>query len=432
VQIPTSLPAEESLLALRQRRREIAHDLDRCIRDKVMPYWVRTTIRSRAPGYQLADSLSSRPRLMANLWSRIRGRAAPGFKERHLVGQSRMLFGFAHVHRAGYSDSSRDYLKAAELGYRFLTRHMLDQEFGGFVWKVDPTGRMIDPRKFLYGQAFAIYGLVEYHRATGLRPPIDLALAAYGRVQEHWHDDASGGWIEHGGRDFVPLSSRAGGGAPEIVGLKSANANLHWLEALAELYDVTGDPGVGASLAECVDLATTRFFPADPEASCLHRARDWQAVESSPAGVVSYGHNVEFAWLLIRAQQVLGIAESWAHFDALLEHALYRGFDHQRGGFFATGRGDQPASDREKIWWVQAEGLAALSEGVRHRPDSGYARALDLLLDWILHHQMLRKDGIWIWSLSAEGALRTPTKASAWKAAYHDVRAMIKFIESWK
>ena len=89
---------------------------------------------------------------------------------------------------------------------------------------------------------------------------------------------------------------------------------------------------------------------------------------ASSAGL-SYGHNVEFAWLMIRAEKVLGQKPSWDHFYALLNHALKNGYDDRRGGLYYRGFDDQPATDTEKIWWVQAEMLSALTDALKHQDD---------------------------------------------------------------
>ena len=57
--------------------------------------------------------------------------------------------------------------EAARQGYRFLLDRMWDREYGGFYWEVDRAGtRSFTPNKHLYGQAFGLYAIAEYARAT--------------------------------------------------------------------------------------------------------------------------------------------------------------------------------------------------------------------------------------------------------------------------
>jgi mannose/cellobiose epimerase-like protein (N-acyl-D-glucosamine 2-epimerase family) len=41
------------------------------------------------------------------------------------------------------------------------------------------------------------------------------------------------------------------------------------------------------------------------------------------------------------------------------------------------------------------------------------------------------KDGIWVDSVMADGQPRNTSKAHNWKANYHDVRALVKFVEAF-
>jgi mannobiose 2-epimerase len=146
---------------------------------------------------------------------------------------------------------------------------------------------------------------------------------------------------------------------------------------------------------------------------------------------LSYGHNVEFAWLIVRAETVLGRKPSWDHFYALLNHALKCGYDNERGGLYSRGFDDQPATDTEKIWWVQAEMMAALTDALKHQSDARDEAALSKELDFIKAFQADSKTGIWLYSVAADGRPKDTTLANSWKANYHDVRAMLKFVEAF-
>jgi mannobiose 2-epimerase len=275
-----------------------------------------------------------------------------------------------------------------------------------------------------------IYALVEYHRASQDPEPLRRAMDLYRLLQRRAHDPEHDGWFEHFTRDWQPLLKPYPGTELEVPGLKSANAHLHLMEALAELYEATKDPDVKKSLEESLRLNANYFYPKDAGKSCFHRQPDWKEVTDPKSAGLSYGHNVEFAWLMIRSETVLGRPASWNHFEAHLRHALKFGYDHERGGLYAKGADDQPATQTEKVWWVQAEMLAALSDALQHKSDAAYANALDQLLNFIVTYQADRADGIWFDTVTADGQPKSPAKAHSWKANYHDVRAIVKFIEA--
>ena len=416
----------------------IAEKWNSILRDALLPYWLRATVTSAA-GYRIFDNGQSWANngLSPRAWIRSLREWRDSRDLSHvrvLVSQARLLWVFSVAHRLGYGTAKHDYVSAATHGYRYLTTTMLDRERGGFYWKTHDKRGVIEPLKILYGQGFAIYALVEYHRATGLAEPLDLALSTYRTVHEACHDDINKGWIEHCDVDFKPLAGvgQQLGGVPDVVGYKSGDANLHWMEALIELYVATDDRSVRDSLIESLEIVKTRFYVPDAGIFRELRQGNWSEVPDVEAGrVTSYGHVVEFAWLMLHAERALGMSPSWSHFEALLERALKRGFDHERGGFYFKGSGDEPAFDTDKVWWVQAEGLAALTEAVNHYQTQEYQTALRSLIDWILGHQVKSADGMWIWSTDAVGRPKNLMKAGAWKAAYHEVRAITRFIAAF-
>lgn len=378
--------------------------------EKILPYWY-VAQDTRYGGYLLAD---------------------PGPpKEKSLVTQARMVWTFSLAHRKGYSSNRYDYLKAAEQGYRFLIKHFRDSQHGGYVWRTALDGAPIKEHKFVYGQAFVIYALVEYHRASRSQEPLRQARALYRTLQERAYDKTHGGWLEHFTRDWTPLPLRDPSAEAEVAGLKSANTHLHLMEAFTELYRATGDEAVRRSLEETLRINKTYFYPLEAARSCFHRNPDWSAVTDPRSAGLSYGHNVEFAWLMVEAERALGREPSWPHFYAHLEHALQHGWDAERGGLYHRGIGNEPAEDTRKIWWVQAEMLAALTEAVHHKRDAKHEAELLKLLDFIGQSLADPKDGVWYESVKADGLPLSKAKAHRWKANYHDVRALVKLIEAF-
>jgi cellobiose epimerase len=405
----TPLPSSAAFLS------DQARDLQAQLAGKIMPYWYDTAQDTNAGGYLMADDLKGR------------GVAS----EKQLVSQSRMVWGFSHAHLKGYSTAQRNYLKAAEQGYRFLLDHFLDKEQGGYFWKTDLAGKVTNDRKFIYGQSFVIYGLVEYYRASGDKAALGQALELYRTLQKHSYDTKHTGWVEHFERDWTPLKLRDPKGEVEVAGLKSANTHLHLMEALTELYDASQDRQVKQSLQEAVKINCTYFYPPNPGQSAFHREPDWSAVTDPRSAGLSYGHNVEFAWLMIRAEKVLKQKQSWSHFYAHLDHALKYGYDHERGGLYSLGKDDQPATNTDKVWWVEAEMMAALTDALVHKKNPAYSDALQKLVTFVSLYQTDPKDGIWLDSVTAEGRPKSTGKAHSWKANYHDVRAIVKFVDAF-
>jgi mannobiose 2-epimerase len=382
----------------------------------VLPYWYDTAVDWKRGGYLLSDNAT---------------KTAPPASDRMIVTQARMVWGFSHVFNQGYRDPQRDYVKAARVGYEYLVAHFLDPQNGGYYWKTDLEGKPINDRKYLYGQAFVIYAFVEYYRASHDREALERALSLYRAIQLNCHDVEHGGWGEHYTADWILITRQDDRIEIELAGLKSANSHLHWMEALTELYDATRNDDVKTSLAEALRINTTYFYPAQPDRCAFHRNPDWSFVTDPHSAGLSYGHNVEFAWLMVRAQRALGQTPAWDHFSALLEHALAHGFDRERGGLYSRGIQDLAATDTDKVWWAQAEMLAALTVSLHHEWDIRQEQALHKLINFLQAFVIDERDGIWIESVTADGHPRSQSKANDWKANYHDVRALVMFVEEF-
>jgi mannobiose 2-epimerase len=330
----------------------------------------------------------------------------------------------AHAHTKGFGTGD-EYLQAADHGYRFLVEHFFDPVHGGFVWATDRTGRAVEDEKVLYGQAFAIYCFVEYARAGRGDEPIQRALELYRVVDEKLHDRVHGGWDEYVAADWGPLDPGERRFGVDVIGRKSGDSHLHWMEALTELYGATGDADVRSSLEEVVDVTERHLFPPDPSRVQQYCFADWSP-DPHHVDYSSYGHSVEEAWLRILAERALGIEPAWERLWRYVDHVLDHGFDHRRGGVYSS-----PSMRDDKVWWVQAEMVAALTDALVHRYDARHVAALAQVLGFVERHQVDRTDGVWLYVVTARGHRRRPVKADVWKVGYHEVRAGVKLVDAF-
>jgi len=413
----TVLPAATPPPGTKERFVQWSARMKSDLQNKVFPYWYDKTVDWENGGYLLDAT--------------IEGQGKP--KDKMIVSQARMLWGFSHAQLKGLGDPQRDYLKAARQGYEFIRNHFYDTANGGYFTSTGIEGDPLDRRKTLYGQSFVIFAFLEYHRASADIRARNDAIELFKLLQKKAHDGNHNGWFEHFEEDWTIIKERvAGDYVIEIPGYKSANAHLHWMEAMTALYRENPTAQLKQALAECIEVNQKYFYPKYPAKSAFHRHFDWRQVSDADSMGVSYGHNVEFAWLMVDAQRAIGREPSWDHFYAIMDHALKNGFDHQRGGLYDRGYLDNPATRTDKIWWAQAEMMAALSVGLRNHVKAEYGIALEKLNQFIWAYMVFPQNGIWVYSVSADGQVVNPTLANNWKAAYHDVRAMVNFYETFE
>lgn len=344
--------------------------------------------------------------------------------DKSLVLNTRILWTFAAAYRL-FKDEA--YLQIADRAYDYIVLHFVDQKYGGLYWMVDAQGTPTQAQKVVYGQAFSIYAMSEYYRATGKQDALDLAIGIYDLLETHSYDQSNGGYFEAHTRDWQPndiseLSSNT------LHEKKSMNTHLHVLEAYTNLYRVW--PSERLRQSQSVLIAMTLQHIVDDESSHFKLFFDEQW--NSLSGHISYGHDIEGSWLIAEAAEVLGNPELIASANAtaarMAEAVLLEGID--RDGGILNEADASGIIDSNKDWWPQAEAVVGFYNAYERTGDSRYldaARASWAFADrYIIDH----KFGEWYWSVTREGIPTTGKgKVNAWKCPYHNSRACFEMLE---
>jgi mannobiose 2-epimerase len=357
--------------------------------------------------------------------------------DRSLVYQSRMTWTAAAFAR--YSHAHRDeYAGYARRGVEYLDRTMRDGPTGGFHWIVGRDGKAstgLGTEKHVYGTAFALYAASSVFEVTHDETALKVARDAFDWLEKHAHDAKRGGYFEALTRDGQPIltwdpSAPLGKRTDRLgvyYGFKTMNSHIHLLEALAEFYKVEKTPLVKQRLEETLAIVRDKIA-VEPGALNLYLTLDWQAAPAHD----SFGHDIETAYLLLEAAEVLGIADdprTVVMARSLVDHALDWGWDDQNGGFY--DKGDVfagKAYDTTKVWWTQAEGLnALLLMHVKHgKTTDRYWKAFRKQWSFIEAHMIDPVHGGWYWETTRDGTPSGETrKATPWKANYHTGRALM-------
>ncbi|WP_297082442.1 AGE family epimerase/isomerase [uncultured Demequina sp.] len=352
---------------------------------------------------------------------------------RHAVLASRILWTFAEAARADAGGESARWLESARTALALVTGPFWDAEHGGVVWSLDAAGAHLSDRKQVYAQAFTIYGLAAWSRATGDTEALDRAMRLFSLLEEHSRDREWGGYWEAHARDWSALEDMSLSDKDMNVP-KSMNTNLHVLEAYSTLLDVTGDARVGEALAALLDANLEHIVRHDPWAySALFFDREW----TSHVDTISYGHDIEGSWLLWEAYEALDRAglgsadlEMRTRAAALDLAAAVRehGLDDDGGVMY---EGDpRGVTAPEKHWWPQAEGvvgwLNAFQVGHRGEDLAAALGAWEFLDAHVVDHER----GEWWAQLDRDRRPLTEHESSCrigpWKCPYHNGRACLE------
>jgi mannobiose 2-epimerase len=307
----------------------------------------------------------------------------------------------------------------ADHGYRFLA-HFRDERDGEFVYKVSREGKLVDPKKQLYPESFAIYALAEYGRVFSHHEALAQAMKCFRAIDGRAHDAEYGGYDQRNDPGWLAPGAE-----------KGTNTHIHLLESFTELYRATRDGAVKARLEELIEVVATKIVQP---AGYAHKEfeRDWTP-HAEP--VASYGHDLETVWLLIDALDALGRERDEVVVGAarrLGEQAAHDGYDAKLGGYFEEGPPGGAPAKLEKVWWVQAEALAGLWWTYRLTGDASYLDRLEGTLGFIETRQRDPEHGEWFFGVNPDGSLgpRGDNKGEEWKTGYHALRALV-FLGDW-
>jgi mannobiose 2-epimerase len=337
-----------------------------------------------------------------------------------LVQHSRMVWTFA---RAGRITGDPHYAQVAAHAYRALTDWFRDAAHGGYFWMVDWMGRPLVTTKFVYGQAFALYGLAEHARARGDPGCLDAAVGLYRLIEEHCHDPAGGGYWEAHRRDWALAPDEHVDPTPLPVA-KGMNVHLHLLEAYANLLHAWQDDALRESLRALIELTLDRIVNPATGQLALFFDGAWRPLSDR----VSIGHDIEASWLLVEAAEVLGEPELLGRARAAglrMARAVLEGGLDKDGGLWD----EEPpagATGRTKSWWPQAEAMVGFLNAYQLGGDDRFLDAA--LASWAFIRQRLvdREHGDWFSAVDEAGRPLDLEKAGPWKTPYHGARACLE------
>jgi mannobiose 2-epimerase len=341
-----------------------------------------------------------------------------------LIVNSRILWAFSAVHQVRPDALFR---QMAGRAFDYVMNRFWDAQFGGAFWRLDDAGHVLDDSKKIYGQAFYIYALAEYHRA--FKAPLALARAIdlFELIERHAHDAKCGGYIEVCHRDWSEAGADARLSDKDMNEKKSMNNHLHVLEAYTNLYRIWKEPRVARRLHELIDLFEQRIL--NPET--LHLQHFFNERWKVRSNTYTFGHDIEATWLLCEAAEALGDAALLKHIRTvalgMAEVVLREGIDAD-GALRYEGRGGKIINGGKECW-PQAEAVTGFLNAYQLSGDQKYFQASLRAYDFIEQQLVDRVHGEWFWRITPEGVVDPALpKISEWKGPYHGSRMCLEML----
>lgn len=388
--------------ALEQYRIDLHAELQSILR-----YWIENTIDQTAGGFI--------GRITHN---NEKDFAAP----KGSVLNSRILWSFS----AAYNLTKNvQYLQTAQRAYAYLLKYFFDKGFGGVYWSVNARGEPLDTKKQTYALAFAMYGLSGYYKASGDEEAKAAAIQLYQTIVERSYDKTHGGYIEALSREWkeaddIRLSTK------DAAERKSMNTHLHVLEAFANLYRIWPNEELKQKLEELVRIFLAHIVSKSSHHLLLFFEDDW----TQKSNIVSYGHDIEAAWLLEEAAEILDNEKLLNEVKTVsigLAKAAAKGLDED-GGLWYEYYASQKHLIKQKHWWPQAEAMIGFFNAWQNTGDDAWLN--HSLKSWAFVQKFIKdKSGEWVWGVNEDySIMNSEDKVGIWKCPYHNSRACIEII----
>jgi cellobiose epimerase len=369
-----------------------------------------------------------------------------GNQNKFIVTQARHVWSTANACMFYHKDNVLR--KVAGHGVQFFKDKMWDKEFGGFYDLVTRNGEPIKEDESIlkkaYGNAFAIYGLAAYYRASGDTTALRLAKETFWWLEKHSYDPQYGGYFQFMTRDGIPFKN-----GYRISPPKDQNSSIHLLECFTELYKVWPDSTLRERLSSMLrlirDVITTNkgyltlFLNRDLTPVSYKDSTDAIRMRNYEFDHVSFGHDVETAYLMLEASEVLGMKNDTTTLriaKKMVDHALQNGWDNEHGGFFDGGyylSGEKKAVivRNTKEWWSQVEALNSflMMSDLFPNDEQQYYKKFCIQWNYCKKYLIDQEHGGWYFGgIDIVPDIKYAPKGSIWKCNYHTSRALFNCI----
>lgn len=322
---------------------------------------------------------------------------------------------------------SEKYKILADRAYQYICDFFVDKKHGGVFWELDFKGNPINTRKQVYAQAFTIYSFAEYYKVSGQKDSLERAIAIYRLIEKHSFDSIKGGYLEAFKDDWSAIEdfrlSEKDLNAP-----KTMNTHLHILEAYTNLYKVWKDKGLQESLRNLIILFLDKFLDHRGHL-ILFFDTNWKPIED----FCSYGHDIEFSWLLNEAALVLGDTDLIARTSATavnIANIINSEAIAKDGGIMNEYNYSSHHLDADKHWWQQAEAMVGFYNAWQISKDEKFLDSMLNVWTFIDRNIVDHQNGEWFWKVDCFGKVYPEMeKAGFWKCPYHNSRAVLELVE---
>jgi mannobiose 2-epimerase len=205
------------------------------------------------------------------------------------------------------------------------------------------------------------------------------------------------------------------------------NTHLHIIEAYVNLYRVWPEKKLEGRILNLLEIFEKHIIAQDTFHLQLFFNSKWE----SQSGAISYGHDIEAAWLLQKAAEILDdefLADKWKEMAIKISDAAAKGFMPD-GSLIHAYDLSTHHPDTHREWWVSAEAMVGYLNAYQLSDDESYLQKVFSLWTFIQKHLLDKKNGEWFWGVNDDYSKMNDDKIGFWKCPYHNARACMEILD---
>lgn len=255
---------------------------------------------------------------------------------RRCITQARQIFVFAIAAKNGWAEGAATIVDRA---FARMVETLFEHDCaGGWAFSCDRNGQIVDGRRDLYSQAFALLACAQHAAITERSGALDLADRTI-RFLDGTMASLTGGYVE-----CVPKSTEP----------RRQNPHMHLFEALLALHRVDPSRGYLKQAEKIYHLLEKRFLKENGTCLVEFFDDDWRPI--GRALTFEPGHHFEWVWLLKLYEGLSG------HDTSVMRNNLFisgcQGF-RDDGLLFAEVAADGSPVNRFTRLWPLTEAMKA-------------------------------------------------------------------------
>ena len=391
-----------------ERRKKILKNKAKTELINILDYWLKNTIDKENGGF-IGE---------INHQNVINNNSVKG-----AVLNARILWSFSAAYAV---EKNPEYLKTAKRAFQYIKDYFFDKEFGGIFWSLQADGKPKDTKNQIYAIAFVIYGLSEFYKIFKNEDALELAQSLFYKIELYSKDYKNKGYLEAFTRDWqeiedLRLSEK------DANEKKTMNTHLHIVEAYANLYLIWPNPKLKDSIKEILEVIALYFINKYTWHLKLFFDENWKEKED----VISYGHDIEAAWLLQWCAEAIEdevLIKNYQKYAVAFADATKEGLDTD-GGLWYEYEPKEQKLIAEKHWWPQAELWIGMINAWQLTQNEEFLEITEKNFEFVEKYIIDHKNGEWIWGVYADYSPILKDKAGFWKCPYHNSRACIELIK---